>query len=768
MKKIILIIFSLIQLSVAAAHSDTIQFGNAPSEKQHHFLIDYSNVEKGGLDESSRRLLAPETAGYIGGKMSFRMKVDAEKQNYLTVRFWGSDADNSMILLFCEGKQVGYRHLGDIDFVWLGNGLAPLPGRFFYVTIPIPLSQSNGKTEINLELRSYGDIWGYGETFDKYQRNMDKPSRGIYNAYTHTETCFVPAKTEKQGSAIMNPPIEKANGQAVIGQVKDLVNKELTNYIKKNKPLSQLEIWFLADAYDVKWTVAYHNPEVVTKVAASIDAYYIEFLKNPKLAYNGPGVYNEEWLAVGPIARGIRGLWPELKPTMDVTFDNGNGQQVSRRKAWAELMNAGLQFGITHRRQYTNQSMIIDLFAYHTNRALALIDPDKALPESKMLHYLHESVGLTPWLGIETANGPDRPLGDNYWQLTAKGLTKELGFVGYYGEVLDWVNELYKATCNVGDPNSGDKQIKQQLLKMMMARSYFRYPALDNSGNRAMRAEAVVGWRDAGHYPGDILYGDRGTAWDATPLMTAANTLDPIAIGFAQQLLEDNQFFKAIEEKLRFGNGIRNARSLLFVPDEYELLKNSAPVATRLPMTKSSPDFVFADEEDGVVAIKNDDEILYASLYWRARVAVNKLAKVHYITPTMDRISNIYIESIFEPSGMEVTRQNMTNLGFSSARDWYKDIESAHTGDLMPVARIPEGVKYNKGDENVYAGRAQFYLMRYGKYLVAMNSSKDKIFDVTLPVDMKNSVDLTNNKKPVTEGVYKLAPMTTVVYYTHE
>ena len=38
--------------------------------------------------------------------------------------------------------------------------------------------------------------------------------------------------------------------------------------------------------------------------------------------------------------------------------------------------------------------------------------------------------------------GPDSRrwnVGTNYWQLTAKGLTKELGYVGYYGEVLDWV-----------------------------------------------------------------------------------------------------------------------------------------------------------------------------------------------------------------------------------------------------------------------------------------------------------------------------------------
>jgi len=763
-----LAVFQLSSFAVQFKAVDVLQFGNSKSEKQHAFQSNSSRIEKGGLNETARRLLPNDVVTYEGGKMSFRLKVDPLKQNYFTVRFWGGDADKSMIMLFCEGKQVGYRHLGDIDLLWLGNGQAPLPGRFFYETLPIPLKETTGKTEINLELRSYGEIWGYGETFDKYQKNMEKPTLGIYKAYTHTDPCFVPEKTEVQGNAVVNPLVDKANGEAVIGQIKELVNNELTNYIRKDKPLAQLEIWFLADAYEVKWSAAYHNTAVVAKVAESIDAYYKEFLKNPILAYNGPGVYNEEWLAVGPVARGIRGLWPELKSTMNVTFDNGNGQLISRKKAWAELMNAGLQFGVTHRRQYTNQSMIIDLFAYHTNRALALIDPEKALPESKMLHYLYESVGLTPWLGIDTPNGPSKPLGDNYWELTSKGLTKELGFVGYYGEVLDWVNDIYKATCKPGESGSGDKNIKQQLLKMMMARSYFRYPALDENGNKAMRAEAVVGWRDGSHYPGDVLYGDRGIAWDATPIMTAANTLDPAAIGFAQQMMNDNQFFHQLQEKIKFGTGIRNIKSLLFVPDEYELIKKQAPVAIRLPMTKSSPDYVFADEEDGVIAIKNGDEILYASLYWRARNAVNKLAKVHYITPTMDRIANFYIELQFEPSSMQFTRPDWVNMGFSGSREWYKGISSDNAGEVLPIAKIPEGVKFKVGDENVYAGRASYYFMRYGHYIVAMNSSKDKTFDVILPGDVKNAINLTNNKKPVAAGIYKLSPLTTVVYYIQD
>jgi hypothetical protein len=47
-----------------------------------------------------------------------------------------------------------------------------------------------------------------------------------------------------------------------------------------------------------------------------------------------------------------------------------------------------------------------------------------------MRRYVYESVGLQPWPGSDTDTGSEKPLGDNYWQLTAIGLTKELGYVG--------------------------------------------------------------------------------------------------------------------------------------------------------------------------------------------------------------------------------------------------------------------------------------------------------------------------------------------------
>lgn len=742
---------------------DAIYFGEAKSEKKHNFSATLSTIYSNENGEKGRRLLPRDTFEYRGGTMAFDLKVDPVQQNYFTLRCWGTETDLAFVMLFIEGLQVGYRHLGDIDLLHRGNGDTPAYGKYYYITVPLPLQQTMGKAQVTLELRAYGPTWDYGNTFEQYQKKLETPSRAFYATYTHVDPFFqTPTPDASKVPGIV--PIRQSPGAEILDAVKKRVNESLQQILAKDQPINQLEAWFLADAYTVKWAAAYQNPKVIPQINRAIDAFYQVYLKDPKLVYNDPQVYNPEWLIVGPFARCVRKMWTALEPTLNQEIANGSAK-ISRRAAWSELMQAALAYSSTHRRHYTNQSMIIDMFMYDCNRALLLLEPEKALPEYQTLRYLYESMGLAPWLGLETKNGPEKPLGDNYWQLTAKGLTKELGYVGYYGEVLDWVVDLYKSTAIPGVPNSGDPKIRLQLLDMMHARSFFRYPSIDKDGYRAMRVEAVVGWRDGNHYPGNVLYGDRGIAWDATPLMTAAATLDPDAIGQAQQMLEDNQFFKMLEEKMGFVNNLRVTKSFLQLPDEYELIKSLPQSPQRLPMSEGMPDFVFSDEEDGVVAIKNAGDILYASLYWRARNAVNNLAKVHYISPHNERVANVYLQSRFEPSGLEYTRQNWVNLGFGGFREFYPGIKSAHAGEKLPIAKIPPGVKFEPGDENVFAGWADYYELQYGDYLIAMNTSEEKNFELEVPVAFLLSKNLVSREQVSGKTKIQLKPRTTVVLY---
>ena len=182
------------------------------------------------------------------------MKVDPEKQNYFTARFWGSDSGNSNILiLFCEGKQIGYRHLGDYDVLDIANEDKPYPGRFTYTTLPLPISMTRGKKEIELSIRSTGRIFRYGETFDAYQKVMEKPSKALYKGYTHTETCFQPSEKEKKQIEKIERRVRTAPGAEVMEEVRQFVNRQISGYLNQTE-IDQETASLLAYAYHEPWT----------------------------------------------------------------------------------------------------------------------------------------------------------------------------------------------------------------------------------------------------------------------------------------------------------------------------------------------------------------------------------------------------------------------------------------------------------------------------------------------------------------------------------
>ncbi len=431
--------------------------------------------------------------------------------------------------------------------------------------------------------------------------------------------------------------------------------------------------------------------------------------------------------------------------------------------------------------------MINDTYGiYLANRGVEVCDPAQAMPEAQIRRYLYESVGLEPWrdsdsgatndptqTGFDTAH--DRKtgwnVGSDYWEITHKGLTRELGYVGTYGEVIDWAVTLYDATRPApGQP--GDAKIEAQVEKIAQARAVFRYPAVDAAGNRAMRLEPIVGWRDS-HYPSDVTYGER-PSWDASPLYIADQTLDPKELGYAQQMFADNQYFSSVQDRMR-DKGLRVTAGLLDTPDEYDTVRAQPAAPYRLPMTPGQPDFVWADEEDGVVAIKDGSDIFYASLYWRARNAINFRARIHYIAPRFDRIAVVAEDTQYTPSGMTFTQPDFIDTEMPGGGHRYPvsayggTLHQAFAGEVLPIAKLPSGITFKPGDENVWAGRGDFYTLRYGPYLIGMNVTTDRPFPLRIPADAGSVVALTKGVAKVSAGsIVMVGPRSTVVFRIEE
>ena len=121
----------------------------------------------------------------------------------------------------------------------------------------------------------------------------------------------------------------------------------------------------------------------------------------------------------------------------------------------------------------------------------------------------------------------------------------------------------------------------------------------------------------------------------------------------------------------------------------------------------------------------------------------------------------------FTDSGLRYTRPDWVNLCYASWREWYEGVHSAHAGEILPIAQVPEGIKFKPGDENAYAGRAGFYLLEYGNYVIGMNGSTDKVAELPVPSGRK-IINLTNNKEMVTKGNVTVSPKSTVVLYIKE
>lgn len=295
---------------------DEICFGNPASEKKHGLIVQSSETYQGGLGEPARRLLPVNETDYRGGTLKFVMKVNPAEQNYCTFRLWGSEKDHNYCMLFIEGKPIGYRHLGDFENIYRGNGEAPSLNRFFYSTLALPLQWTKGKKQVALEVRAYGPIWGYGGSFDRFQRPMTEPTVGFYKAYTHVNPAFLPDRKEKQGlMRVAEAPLRPDDGAGIMETLKKRVEEELRRELEQEDPLNQLQVWTLSDAYHVEWTPAYRNPRVVDRVVEAMDRHCVRLWEDPKLLDADRSVYNPDWLLVGPFARALRALWPgvELK-----------------------------------------------------------------------------------------------------------------------------------------------------------------------------------------------------------------------------------------------------------------------------------------------------------------------------------------------------------------------------------------------------------------------------------------------------------------------
>ena len=136
-------------------------------------------------------------------------------------------------------------------------------------------------------------------------------------------------------------------------------------------------------------------------------------------------------------------------------------------------------------------------------------------------------------------------------------------------------------------------------------------------------------------------------------------------------------------------------------------------------------------------------------------------------TPSITRIVTARTQTVVNESGKTYTRPDwidgIRGRGMPPAGE---TIHQAWAGEVLPIAKRPEGAKLPAyGDWGPFLGKADFYELHYGPYLILMNSSKDRSFALKIPPNFLDGTDLVSGTAAKALLGTSLKPLTTVVLY---
>jgi hypothetical protein len=778
-------------VAATAAPLDTVVFGNSASETAHGFSSVNSQVIAGNLSQPARQLLPYSTPTVNGGEVTFTVAVDPVQRNYFTLKLWGgddTDQGKGRLYLYVPANgvnyQVGYRHEGDYAPLSVTASKPPLPGRFFYSTTLLPLAMTQGKTSITLKILSTGELYGLGSggpPSGNYQMNMDTPGRGIYRAYTHTQP-MLDVSGETQGSAPATTTRNTHTEAGVLGPTGTYtagLNNWVTSLLNAaGNSFTTSETELLARSYSVSQLAnAYQKSAVVNKVIAVLDGFAANYYASPFVSTSNPGNAvtgsnnyggsggNEAWGGrYGPLGWAIHLLSsvPSFQNALDTVADFGTGTTLTRRQAWGDMLLGSREYGRFTRdnRYLTNQGILSDINIYKANRGLLDLGNPSAFTETAAQRYLKESVGLLPWLGSDLpGGGSSLKFGSDYDQVTQKGLTREWGYAGGYSEMSVYAASFYQWT--------GNAAFKDQAVKMLKAIASMRRPAIDVSGAsnyRSMEREGLLAWRGVreadGYFSNEIAYGNQGP-W-SSGMRVAGVTLDPTAVGYAKQMLADGQYFSQLVADSRYYSSLGfDALGAMEVYDDYNAVKAAADSGIRLPMTAGQPDFAWADEEAGLVAIKRGNDRLWVEPYWQAKdgTGVNGLARFHYSTATYDQYGVLETTPQFDSNGAYAVRTGNVDLPERTLYQPPDNPSQAYAGEKLLLGTPPADALAGEP----YRGKVDFWGFRFGNYLFGVNASTDRSYELKTPSGFTSATDLVSSATK--SGSVTVAPASTVVLY---
>ncbi|MGN0854122.1 MAG: hypothetical protein ACI4R9_01230 [Kiritimatiellia bacterium] len=711
-------------------------------------------VDFGGAE--GVRIAKSASGFWRSGPVEATLKVDPARTNYLTVRLDGSDVSHGHLLMLVDGKAMGQMHLGEYDLLdyescWPRDSDPAKAdpehmGVRTFRTFLLPAQAVKGKTEIKVAIYATGHVWGYGQNFRQFQKASAMDSRRIYGILCHDE----PFPNLSRTDVVVTPcdPAADCFHKEVPAVDFERIRREVNAALKDRLNVEKLarrpdDAGFLAEGYWTEGTSVYRSDEVVAAIVAVMDEFARKFA-----ADSASVIDDDSWHGLGPIADGI---WRLGEEPLRAALDGEIAGLGSRRVKWADALEASCRQLMTHRRFFANQGQIVDTNAHRVNRALKLCDPTRGPALAVTVEQLREAMGL-------------KPCPNGYVALTQKGLSKEDGYVGSYGESTIWAAcAAYDVTVDRAT-GLGDPELRKLVGKAVLVRSHFRFPGVRRDGSRVMRLENVISWRND-HFPGMPDYLSNGSSLLRPFALTHSKTM----LGILKDAWDDGWF-----QRFAMGQGEKQMSLLdkLFFLKDYPVFEQALKrieegklVVPHLPMR--GDDFVWCDSENAVVAAKYGEEVLYVNAYYRARGAINNLARIHFVRPDSEFAATVWCDEEFQPDGDRTEYvHNYFQYGWQGKLyDGYRQPDPDGTdaySTALGIAWPPQNVRGGMTEPVARrGGRADFYHVNWGPYEVCINDDPAaKSRDYTLPKGSGVYLDVATKER--------VRPGTTVMIPAHD
>ncbi|MGC3989541.1 MAG: hypothetical protein QM796_07670 [Chthoniobacteraceae bacterium] len=746
--------------SPPAAPLDSFNFGNTTAESAHALSSTGTVLDTaGGLGQTCRHIM-PDTF------LTFTMTVNPATKNYLTVKLWGSDTTTNTLYLYKAGATTSlpssnhYGFYNNYDGVYNDlmapiyfnlAGVAPFPGRFYYVTFLIPSELINTTTgTVTLQLGEVGALSPYAASGSQ-EGTPSGQSVGVYAAYTGTDPYFQVPTSETQGTAPTaltpsTPPsisstistlqsscvsaITTVAGWQVYGSSWSGINSTssagasfspigaIYKGASASSPptLDQIAVQvssgnavnlripsYLAKAYVTSWSGHYHDATYLDRVVKALDFCCLMQGSNGGLSvYNGTGTV---WVGAPSRTAGGSPLEGYGTQGLGLAFNliYAEAQKDSTTNTLLQAyLSATISDGVN---TLTRQQAWANLFSGNVqfllnNRGHATNQDLAQMTAMWLENQAAVSLGSTALSTSAALQYVYSATG-----LAASPLSTTASQAGVWFSPLALPLEPWGTLGGGYDGNygmgncvtelvylaelTGDATVAQQANSAITAGAHFFFPGIDDSGYSSWRKEETISTRTL-EWPGRVDFFNDGMPYAASP----SGLNNALAQRFTQIGYQDNDTITILASSN--AHYVDSVGYALLNVDSYSAALQAPATSTKVYTEAGQPDFAWADPQGCTVAVQQttstgEIDRLYLELQWRR--AFSSSSTRNLSTAQVDNIARIHYST--------------------------PTIDRTSTASMDSV--------------NGFGG---LYACRYGNYFVAMNLNSSTSLSYTMPPDL--------------------------------